>query len=205
MNFKEQIEHAYQRSGNDLGWRFLYSPSQTLSGARVAFIGLNPGGSEEDLAYGQYAVDHGSAYNRESWAGKAPGDHKLQKQVLALFKRLEVEPETVLAGNLVPFRSPTWRSLKSRAPSIQFGKELWAEVLSISQPSIIVTMGSVTTKILSEILKIDRLEKCPTGWGQVSAYRGELEGRRLVGLPHLSRYGTMTRPESSAYMDSLLS
>ncbi|WP_288960138.1 uracil-DNA glycosylase family protein [uncultured Sulfitobacter sp.] len=205
MNFREQIEQAYQRSGNDLGWRFLYSPSTTLAGARVAFIGLNPGGSKEDWAHAKYAVEHGSAYSRESWARNAPGDHKLQKQVLALFKRLDVEPETVLAGNLVPFRSPNWRSLRSRALSIQFGKELWAEVLSVSKPSVIVTMGTVTTKILSEMLKIDRLEKCPSGWGRVSAYRGEFEGRRLVGLPHLSRYGIMTRPESSAHMDSLFS
>lgn len=61
-DFRNRIEAAYQRSGNALGWRFLYSPERTLGGARVAFIGLNPGGSTEDDAHGRYAMESGSAY-----------------------------------------------------------------------------------------------------------------------------------------------
>jgi len=204
MNFRDRIEDAYQRSGNTLGWRFLYSPSKTLVEARVAFIGLNPGGSVEEDMHGTYAMAQGSAYSNESWAGCAPGQHKLQKQVLSLFDKLEIEPEHVLAGNLVPFRSRDWKSLNNPEQSVQFGKELWTEALHTSQPSLIVTMGALTTKILSEMLNIQHLEKHPSGWGQVSAFRGEFEGGRLVGLPHLSRFGIMTRPQSSVYTHRLL-
>ncbi|QPM90834.1 uracil-DNA glycosylase family protein [Pseudooceanicola algae] len=204
MSFRGRIEEAYQRSGNTLGWRFLYSPPETLARASVAFIGLNPGGSVEEDIHGRYAMERGSAYSHESWAGCAPSQHPLQKQVLSLFAKLEIEPEEVLAGNLVPFRSRDWKSLKSRKQSVQFGKELWTEALQTSQPPLIVTMGALTTKILSEMLDIRHLEKHPTGWGKVSAFRGEFEGGRLVGLPHLSRFSIMTRPQSSFYTDRVL-
>lgn len=204
MNFRGRIEEAYQQSGNTLGWRFLYSPSKTLAGAPVAFIGLNPGGSVEEDMHGTYAMERGSAYSHEGWGGCAPGQHQLQKQVLALFAKLETKPEDVLAGNLVPFRSRDWNSLKNRKNSVQFGKELWKEVLQRSQSSLIITMGAQTTKILSEMLNIRQLEKHPTGWGKVSAFRGEFEGGSLVGLPHLSRFGIVTRPQCSAYFDMLL-
>lgn len=204
MNFRGRIEEAYQRSGNTLGWRFLYSPSKTLAGASVAFIGLNPGGSIEEDMHGTYAMEQGSAYSHESWAGCAPSQHPLQKQVLSLFAKLEIQPEDVLAGNLVPFRSRDWKSLNDRKQSVQFGKELWTEVLQTSQPSLIIAMGALSTKILSKMLNIRYLEKHPTGWGKVSAFRGEFEEGRLVGLPHLSRFGIMTRPQCSVYTDRLL-
>ena len=154
MDFRDRIEEAYQRSGNTLGWRFLYSPSKTLAKAPVAFIGLNPGGSVEEDMHGTYAMAQGSAYSHESWAGYAPSQHQLQKQVLSLFAKLEIEPEDVLAGNLVPFRSRDWKSLNDRKQSVRFGKELWTEVLQTSRPSLIISMGALTTKILSETIDL---------------------------------------------------
>jgi hypothetical protein len=91
--------------------------------------------------HGTYAMAQGSAYSHESWAGYAPSQHQLQKQVLSLFAKLEIEPEDVLAGNLVPFRSRDWKSLNDRKQSVRFGKELWTEVLQTSRPSLIISMG----------------------------------------------------------------
>lgn len=202
-DFREEIEAAYLHSGNALGWRFLYSPAETLEGAKVAFIGLNPGGSTEDEAHGTYCMAKGSAYADESWSGCAPGHSKLQAQVLALFRMLEVAPEQVLAGNLVPFRSRDWQSLRNPKASLRFGKKLCAEVLRSAQPSLVVTMGLPVTKSVSDILGIRQLEKQACGWGRVSAYCGAFEGGKLVGLPHLSRFGVATRPESAECLEKL--
>ncbi len=204
-DFRNRIEAAYQRSGNAFGWRFLYSPERTLGGARVAFIGLNPGGSSEDDAHGRYAMESGSAYSNESWAGCAPGESRLQRQVLALFEKLDIKPEHVLAGNLVPFRSPDWRSLKDREASVQFGMELWAEVLRTAKPSLVITMGSQATRIVADLLGVEGLAKQRIGWGRVAGYWAQSDGGRLIGLPHLSRFGVITRPQSSEALEELLS
>ncbi|WP_165978808.1 uracil-DNA glycosylase family protein [Antarcticimicrobium luteum] len=203
-DFRDRIEAAYQRSGNALGWRFLYSPAETLQGARIAFLGLNPGGSAEDDAHATYAMESGSAYSHESWVGCAPGESRLQRQVLALFERLDTKPEHVLAGNLVPFRSRDWQSLKNPEDSVQFGTELWEEVLRSAKPALVITMGSQTRRIVVNLLGIEELTKHDVGWGRVAAYKGRFDGGRFVGLPHLSRFGIITRPQSTEVLDELL-
>ncbi len=200
---KTKIEAAYDASGNTMGWRFLYSPARVLSGARVAFIGLNPGGDAPDRAHPQFAMPTGSAYQHESWAGRPPGTSPLQQQVLALFDRLNVAPENVLTGNLVPFRSPDWSSIHDPAGSLRFGKELWGPVLTRAGPSVVISMGTVVTQVIAESLGVKDLQRHPVGWGAVSARRGDFGRGTLIGLPHLSRFGVMTREASASHLDRL--
>jgi hypothetical protein len=202
--YESKIVRAYQASGNAMGWRFLSSPAQTLMGARVAFIGLNPGGSEHDDNHGEFSMAPGkSAYRDESWAGCNPGENKLQKQVLALFDRLNEKPEDVLSGNLVPFRSPNWASLKGSQKALEFGEELWREVLRKARPSFVVTMGGEARDSVCRLLQIRNVKKTMVGWGNISASKGKFSGGTFVGLPHLSRFGILNRPESSPYLDEL--
>lgn len=203
-DYEGKIVRAYKASGNAMGWRFLSSPAQTLMGARVAFIGLNPGGSEYDDNHGEFAMRPGkSAYRDERWAGRNPGDSKLQKQVLALFDRLGENPEDVLSGNLVPFRSPNWASLKDSQKAIEFGEELWRDVLRKARPSLVVTMGGEARDSVCRLLQIRNVSKTMVGWGNISASKGKFSGGTFVGLPHLSRFGILDRPESSPYLDEL--
>ena len=55
-SYEKEIEGAYRKSGNTMGWRFLASPESTLSSAKFAFIGLNPGGSAVDAKQSVYAM-----------------------------------------------------------------------------------------------------------------------------------------------------
>lgn len=202
---RSDIKTAYQNSGNTLGWRFLYSPEKVLNGARVAFIGLNPGGSTLEAGQSEFAMNNGSAYSNESWAGCAPGQSKLQRQVLALFRRIDAMPDNVLAGNLVPFRSPNWKSIDDGAGSLKFGKELWIRVLSRAKPSVIVTMGAEVTRAVAEIMDVKTLHRYPVGWGEITGQRGTFSGGMLVGLPHLSRFSIMNRDASASELDKLFS
>ena len=77
-NMNEEISQEYRSSGHSLGWRFLYSPASVLDGAKVALIGLNPGGSIDDPTHAKFAMVSGSAYRDEIW----PDSSKLQSQVL---------------------------------------------------------------------------------------------------------------------------
>ncbi|MBO9471972.1 hypothetical protein J7413_00330 [Shimia sp. R10_1] len=204
IKLQAEIEDAYRRSRNSWGWRLLASPENTLSGAQVAFIGLNPGGTVVHSEHSIYAMPSGhSAYVDESWAGHIAGQSPLQRQVRALFSRLDVAPHAVLAGNLVPFRSPDWKSLQDPKGSLAFGKDLWSRILSRAKPPIVITMGGDTTKAIVELLGVSDLARYPVGWGNVTAQRGAFDGGTLIGLPHLSRFGIMTRTKSADFLDKL--
>ncbi len=137
--------------------------------------------------------------------GCLPGESKLQKQVLALFERLGEKPENVLSGNLIPFRSPDWKSLKEPQSAIEFGEELWSTVLRNAQPSLVVTMGSQVLDSVSRLLQVRDVQKISVGWGNITASKGRFSGGTFVGLPHLSRFGIMNRPESASCLEKLFS
>lgn len=196
---RARIEHAYQTSGNKLGWRLLASPAAVLDGADIAFLGLNPGGSVQRADHGELSMPNGSAYVVESWGnGLTPGQSPLQKQVRALFDRLGIEPEKVLAGNLVPFRSPSWAHLDDKEAALSFGESIWRLILERARPRLVICMGSATYASLSRILGATDAQTVRVGWGSVGARRAAFEGGILVGLPHLSRFGIVTRPQSEA-------
>lgn len=199
-----EIEHAYRLSGNTMGWRLLASPESTLNRASISFIGLNPGGSAVTTEHSVYAMPEGqSAYVDESWAGYDPGQSPLQRQVRALYARMDVAPSDVLAGNLVPFRSPDWASLQDPKGSLKFGRSLWSRILTKAAPPIVFTMGGETTKALTSILGVTDATRYPVGWGNVTAVRGKFKGGTLIGLPHLSRFGIMNRSASAEFLDEL--
>jgi len=189
--------------GYSLGWRLLYSPPAVLESARVAFIGLNPGGATRPPEYAEFAMQRGSAYVTESW-GAPPGTSKLQRQVRALFQMIGEDPDRVLAGNLVPFRSPSWEALPNRDSALQFGTRIWREILNEVRPQLVIAMGGATSDALNGLLNSKRPQRISVGWGNIAGERSEFDRGVLVGLPHLSRFGICTRPESAAGLRALL-
>ena len=202
-SLKQQIDHDYSVRGYKLGWRLLYSPPSVLDGARVAFVGLNPGGSSRPVDHAEFAMARGSAYALENW-GAAPGRSKLQQQVLSLFSMIKEPPERVLAGNLVPFRSPSWSALADRIAALKFGRAIWERILSESSPSLVICMAGEAMTALKDILSVRQTERIPVGWGEICGERGEYERGTLVRIPHLSRFAIMNRPASVPGLRRLL-
>lgn len=184
-----------------LGWRLLYSPRRVLFGARVAFIGLNPGGKYIDPDHGEFSTEAGSAYRKdvEDWGPNT----SLQEQVLSLFERLGEEAEDVLAGNLVPFRSPSEKSMQGATEALIFGTQLWTEIFTLARPSVVVSMGGTANRAISGLLNVQGITPYATGWGNYKAYRGQFPRGTWIGLPHLSRFGIMTRSASDLAVDEL--
>ncbi|MTE02141.1 hypothetical protein GIY56_17775 [Paracoccus sp. YIM 132242] len=193
---EQRIERAYQASGNQIGWRLLYSPQTVLKGARVALIGLNPGGHFDDPEHARFAMSSGSAYINESWAGARPGTSPLQQQVCELFRLLDVPVVEVLAGNLVPFRSPNWPSLNNRKSALEFGYTIWREMLERAKPSVVVSMGKDANPLVRQLLDVVSVESHSVNWGPQRLHVGNWHGGKWLGLPHLSQYKIMRRPES---------
>ena len=122
---------------------------------------------------------------------------------MALFRRLRVQPEDVLAGNLVPFRSPSELELRDKDRSIAFGIKIWSQILATVKPPIVISLGNSTNEIVSRLLRARQIRKLEVGWGSITASRGEFNGGLWIGLPHLSRFAIMTRKESAKALDTL--
>lgn len=198
-----RIDVAYNASGNDKEWRLLASPPVVLDKADVAFIGLNPGGNKIPGDHPKLAPTSGSAYVEEVWGNFAPGMSPLQRQVRLLFRKLSVRPEDVLAGNLVPFRSRDWSHLQNVEFSLNFGTALWTELLQRARPTIIVGMGNVVFEALHRSLDCSDMEKFQVGWGKIAGRRATCSLGTLIGLPHLSRFGIVTRAKSQPGLAAL--
>ncbi|MFD1342652.1 hypothetical protein [Litorisediminicola beolgyonensis] len=199
----ERIEAREEALGVGLGWRLLYSPATTVEHARIAFIGLNPGGRAEDPRHAQLAPPRGSAYRDEAWGRHPAGRAPLQVQVQRMCALLDEPAERVLAGNLVPYRSPRWTDLPDRKGAVAFGQSLWSEILTRAAPELIITMGAEATTAVSAVFGNPERTKLPVSWGSVSGHHAAAGGVRLVGLPHLSTFRIFGRPASAAALERL--
>lgn len=200
---RDRIENQYRADGYELGWRLLYGPEVVLEGARVAFLGINPGCRNPSAYQAEFATEHGSAYALESW-GTPPGEDGFQRQVLALFEKVGERPEAVLAGNLVPFRSPNWQALPNKRRALAFGKDIWRDILASARPQLVICMGVDVLVALRDILEVRETERIPVGWGDYCGERGKFASGMLIRIPHLSRFPIITRAESQPGLRKLL-
>jgi hypothetical protein len=191
------IEQEYVLRGHRLGWRLLASPWRTTERAEIAFLGINPGGNRPETGHGELSTEGGSAYEIESWAGYPPGGSPLQRQVQGLFGKLGVAGSDVLAGNLIPFRSPSIQALADRQAAFDFGVGLWKQLLASARPRLVIGMGSDTHSALLDIADIppSEVETKPSRWGAVRVKRAAGSRFALALFPHLSRFRIVDHPK----------
>lgn len=200
------IERQYRRQNFSLGWRFLTCSKKNLSPQTdVVFLTLNPGGDVIPPDHPSASCESGSAYVVESWGNSTPGASNLQVQIRSMFQILQIDINNVLSGQLVPFRSPSWIELPNCAECVTFGKKIWSEIIEYVQPKLIIAMGKTQLRpVLLDILgEPVHCENVLVNWGKITAGIDVYEGKRVISLPHLSRFGIMTRPESRSAVDYL--
>jgi hypothetical protein len=196
MDFnRHDIEAEYNRLGHVLGWSFLTCPARNIEAATVALITVNPGGANFQSPV--WSVEAGSAYVIERWKDCPAGEEKLQRQVRGMFRLMNVNPEDVLSGYLVPFRSPCWAALPRRLESLRFGITLWRAVLQKANAETVVAFGREIGQHVVDLLGASSQARYPAAWGEltIDAYRFGA-GRRLIVLPHLSRFALFGRLQS---------
>ncbi|HEX6072450.1 MAG TPA: hypothetical protein VFY95_05525 [Sphingomicrobium sp.] len=190
------IEAEYRSLRLQRGWTFMGTSDRTLREARVAFVGLNPGGGGPNDNYdysGIWAVETGNGYFDERW-GPNGTQTTIQKQVQQWHKIIGVGPYQSFCANFVPFRSQNWISLVPKTEVLAFAKRLWAWVLDESPASLFVTMGKRPAHHLADLLEAKHVAQFPTGWGRQTIDVWDApDGRRVVGMPHPSRYALFCR------------
>jgi hypothetical protein len=185
-----------------LGWRLLYCPSEVRLRARVATLGLNPGGGRDRApqwdSERRFSNENGNSYFVESW-GKNGGKSSLQMQIARLNTILDIPQQDLLSGNLVPFRSPDWKSLQETERSLNFGLTMLDWLLASTELRLVVAFGlGIVERRLVRHLGAESVGEEKTGWGKIVARFYRTPRFHLVLLPHLSRFSVLGRPQSAS-------
>jgi len=199
----ETIESEYRRLNHRLGWRLFTCPAKNISKAKVTLITINPGGQKYEQP--QWSKEEGSAYVLEHWKGNPPGQEKLQRQVQRMLQIVGTDPNDVLSGYLVPFRSRSWHALPEKKASLNFGVKMWVEIFENSNANLILAFGKEVAGYIVDILDAHISHELNAAWGSntIDVYTFG-NSKRLVVLPHLSRFRLFGRVSSeNAFRDSL--
>jgi hypothetical protein len=213
------IQQAYEEFGHTLGWRFLYTPAETLNPkAPLLFAGLNPGGRAFESP--QASSEGGNAYRIEPW-GIAGRLNRLQEQVCGLYERIAANSsgwnrdglmDASLAANYCPFRSADWASLPRKRESVVFSRNLWRRLLASSLPPLIIAL---TERVAAELQYVLITlggsqyfhEYRPVGWGSVTYSVRQIRVAErtvlIIGLPHLSRFAIIGRAFSESAVSEM--
>jgi hypothetical protein len=190
-----EIEKEYRRLGYRLGWRFITCPQAYAKHAKLLVVSLNPAG--RSTRGPSWSQEEGSAYRVESWNGLRPGASALQLQVQRMLAFLELTDDEVFSAHYVPFRSPSWADLDRKEDAERFARDLWRWLQPQLSFQRIVCIGKDKPgRPMAGLFEAEYEASMPTGWGNVTADRYRLaDGRPLIALPHLSRFGLFGRSE----------
>jgi len=205
---RRHIQREYDRAGYTLGWSYVASSRSSRERPGLVTIGLNPGGGKGQydwantchLIYpdGEECIN---AYLDEDWTD-GNGPTALQSQIKYMKDKYfpNISPEEMLSFQLVPFRSPSWEDLPPERSgcAIDLGFDLldWT-LANLTNESTVVAFGLSSVEYrLAEWFDASERETFKAGWGNVTARVWNTpKARKLIFLPHLSRYKILGRPE----------
>lgn len=198
-----EIENEYRRLGYSYGWRFITCPQANAATAKLVLVSLNPAGRE---VHGPpWSQERGNAYRVEAWGGLPTGQAPLQRQVQHMFALLGLSDEQVFSAHYVPFRSPSWEALDRRTEAEAFARRLWKWLSpKLSFERLICIGKNKPGRPIADVFQASFETSLPVGWGSVTADRYRLpDGRPLIALPHLSRFGIFGRKEGKRALEKL--
>lgn len=194
------IQAAYVALGHEYGWSFLGGPESQLYTAETIIVGLNPARSQGDSfeSYGfHWDVPEGNIYFDKNWGGQ--GEYTpLQKQLIRWHELLNLDATQTIGANFVPFRSRSWADLACPKESVRFAETLWRDVLAVTTARLFITMGKDAAWYLAQLVGAKPVAHLCTGWGKqtIDVYDTP-GGRRIVAMPHPSRFRLFGRGELS--------
>jgi hypothetical protein len=187
------IQKAYDDFGFKCSWTFLCCPQARIKTARVAIVGLNPGGCDDEGHYKPSWEFSENVYFHEHW-GSGVNFNPLQIQIQQWHVLAKVAASETLCAQYVPFRSRDWKGLANQKKVLEFSKRLWAWLVDTTSVLTFITMGSVAGDGIADLLGCGEAELLPTGWGNVKIrVRKSPSGCRVIIMPHPSRYGLFLR------------
>jgi hypothetical protein len=213
----EATEKAYARLGHMLGFNppIVSSVRAFEATPRILLLGLNPAGSRDYPEHrGQFRYEESDGYLGTSWDDYPPGQAPLQRQVAQLLRYLqrriaERDPlevfarNRVVAGSLVPFRSPSEDTLHNPAASLAFGRSMWRDIFGHWRPQYAVCFGGTPFRELTSLLgTVTEARDYDPRWQGRLRLRVFADGTRLLALPHMSRFPIFGRAASAPAIEA---
>ena len=200
--WEDALRSREQQLGYTQGYKLLFCPWATLKRARVAFISLNPGRPPDGADLRVVSDERGNSYEVERSYTASP----ITEQFLQFCDFLDVAPSEVLTGVAAPFRSCGWGQLSSvqKNEALAMGTAFWSQALN-QEIKMVVAVSKEAARVAQDALGARFETAIPSGWGevQIQIFQGA-HGRRLVQLPHLSRFKLFGRPGSEPYLRKAL-
>lgn len=189
--------------GFSQGFKLLYCPWRTIDVGTVAFISLNPGRAPDDAELRIASDERGNSYEVERASTVSP----ITDQFLRLCTFIQVNPGHVLTGVAAPFRSGSWAQLsrEQRNGSLELGRRFWGAALNQPRINKIIAVSNEASNLAVGVTRSRIIREIPSGWGNIKIRVFEnLNGVRVVQLPHLSRFRLFGRSESESYLAEAL-
>ncbi|SMY09912.1 hypothetical protein [Flavimaricola marinus] len=184
----KQQEHV--RGYND-GFKLLFCPWKLLDTADTLFLSPNPGNDPSGEFMRIASDERGNSYLVEREAKHSP----MAEQYRKLCDFIDQDPEGVLTGTLMPFRTAKWNPLRDR-PNISIARPFWREFLGTGKIKQVFCMGRVVEDAIVELTGARLERQLPANWGNLTIRRYSTTNHvQIYGLLHFSTYKMFGRAE----------
>jgi len=194
----DNIENAYQEFGLTSGYRFLFTPKDTLSlPTGLMLIGINPATKSGKL---EPSYEAGNRFRLDT----EKTSDRYRTRVVDIFRELanalgaadwESFMDATLTSNFCPFPSPAREGLDEWN---DFSHRLWVNIFSELEPPTTICLGNdafdAFKKVYADVgFNAIGGKSYPAGWGnwklmhQVRKRKKKSETVELIRVPHPSR------------------
>lgn len=173
------------------GFKLLFCPWDRIGTARSLFLSLNPGNDPSGEHMRVASDERGNSYLVERQARHSP----IAAQYVQLCQFLGRDAEAMLAGTLMPFRTPRWEPRRDR-PNLGLARPFWRAVFETGRLREVFCMGRDAEREAVRLAGARLDMEIPANWGNLTIRRySTAAGMRLYGLLHLSTYKMFGRPD----------
>ena len=198
----------------------IYSSIETLKKSNIYFLGLNPGGVPEDkftvLEHFRFMLDDKNKNFNEYCDGvwkpggviRTKGKAILQQRVQFLLSSLAINTRKVFASNLIFKRTRNEAELSNIKKWAEICWAIHLRFLSSVDPSLLVVMGNFCFNFIRGKM-VDTCNYNSYNSGHANWECEFIEGtlankkRKLVKIPHLSRYDIKSNPSVISWIKLL--
>jgi hypothetical protein len=182
------------------GFKLLFCPWNVIDTADTLFLSLNPGNDPSGEFMRIASDERGNSYLVEREARHSP----IADQYRQLCEFVSKDPEKVLTGTLMPFRTNRWDNNRDR-PNIAITRSFWRQILQQGKIRQIFCMGREVENEVVSMTNAKLKKQIPANWGTLNIRRYETSGGlQVYGLLHFSTYKMFGRPECIPQIAELL-
>ncbi len=172
------------------GFKLLFCPWRVIETAEALFLSLNPGNDPSGELMRVASDERGNSYLVKREARHSPMALQYEK----LCELIGEDPEGVLAGALMPYRTPKWQKRRD-APNIEIAAEFWKAIIMGGRVKQVFCMGRDVEEAVVSLTEASFETEIPANWSDYTIRRHVTpDGVKVFGLLHFSTFKMLSRP-----------